>query len=168
MPSLVYRLQETAQLWKASPSAPDLGLTLTSLANQTLRQGARWDRWAGAGSAVALPELYSWRAWIKVATTPTIGQLVTLYLATSDGTHTDGDLGTADATINIERRRNATPIGAIEIDEASTTREFSNSGLILIEPRYVIPLVLNESGVALSSTATDHGFVLRPFSLQIQ
>jgi len=161
MANLIYQLQEAGKLW--APSGGDFAFAAQSLANGALRQGARWDR-----GATAIPERYVWRAWLKVATTPALGSIATLYIATSDGTHTDGDLGAADATINAERRRNLTPIGAIEIDEASTTREFSNSDMILIRARYVIPVIFNELGVALSSTAADFGFSLTPVSLQIQ
>jgi hypothetical protein len=133
-------------------------LTLTSVAAGAGRQSDEYDR--GAGD---LDVLYEWRAYVKFATTPVVGETVDIYLKTSDGTHDDNDDGATDAALSAEDKlKNLTYMGSIIVDEASTTPEFSASGQISIYARYIQVVVFNNTADALSSTAADHGVILTP------
>jgi len=146
----------TAIEFKASGG--DAALTLTSLASDAGRQSAEHDR--GSGD---LDLLYEWRAYCKFGTTPVVGETVDIYLKTSDGTHDDNDDGATDAALSAEDKlKNLTYLGSIVVDEASTTPEFSASGVCSITAQYIQIVVENSTADALSSTAADHGVILTP------
>lgn len=162
MTSKAYQVDETALQWLAS--AGDELLTLTSLASGAGRQGARHDFGASAKARE-----YTWRAWVKFATTPVVGEVIDIYWISSDGSHPDNDDGTGDAAVSAEDKlRGLTKIGRIVVDEASTTPEFTGKGEFEIFERYGHPVFWNRTADALSATAGDHGFKLTPIPMQGQ
>lgn len=164
MTSKAYQLDETAITW-LDTGGTNL-FTGTSLGIGAGRQGAQHD----FGTSARVFEFY-WRAYMKFATTPVIGEVIQLYWKTSDGTHIDNDDGTGDIAVSAEDKlKNLKLIGSIEVDEASITPEFSNSGILTFESRarYGQPVFWNSTADAFSSTAADHGFILTPIPLQAQ
>lgn len=163
MPNKILVNTGTVVTWKASGGSKVL--TATSLASGAGRLGQQHD-W---GSGV-VGRLYEWQARVRVATTPTVGNVIRIYLATArDGTYVAGGLGTADAAVSAEDLlRNTDFLGAVEIDEASTTKDFVKRGLLYLRARYVSPVVWNASGVALSGTAADIEFAMWPSDDEIQ
>lgn len=165
MPNKVYIIPETAITWLASAGTETL--TLTSVAASAGRQGALHDFGTSARAGG-----FIWRAWVKFATTPVVGETVRIYWKSSDGTHPDNDDGTGDAAVSAEDKlRNLKLLGVIVVDEASTTPEFAASGYLPEEwsaHRYGAPVFWNATADALSSTAGDHGFSLTPVPAEIQ
>ena len=160
--SKAYLLPEAAIEWKSSGG--DELLTLTSVAAGAGRQGALHD----FGTAARAPE-FAWRAWVKFATTPVVGERVKIYWKSSDGTNPDNDDGTGDIALSAEDKlKNLTYLGAIVVDEASTTPVFVASGDVYLPHRHGGPVFFNDTADALSSTATDHGFSLTPVPIQGQ
>lgn len=136
----------------------------TSLASGAGRQGAHYDFGVGARSRE-----FAWRAYCQMATTPVLAEIIDVYLKYSDGTHHDNDDGTGDIAVSAEDKlRNLHWIGKIVIDEASATPEFSASGSVIMEHRYVAPVFWNRTADAFSSTASEHGFILTPVPSEIQ
>lgn len=162
MANLIYRARESAITWLASGGSAVL--TLTSLASGAGRVGALND--FGASTSVA--RRYVWRFWCKFATTPVVGEVIEIYLKTSDGTHDDNDDSGDIALSAQDKLRNLALIGVLEVDEASTTPEFSCSGEIEVSAREIAPVIWNATADALSSTAGDHGFELVPVPDEIQ
>lgn len=161
MPNNVYQTLETPITWLSS-GGTEL-FTPTSLASAAGRQGALHD----FGTAAA-PRRFGWRAWMKPGATRVVGEYVGVYLKTSDGTSPDNDDGTGDAAVSsVDKLRNLTPIGTIQIDENAAV-EMATSGIIEIFHRYGAPVFWNGTSNALSSTATDFGFSLTPVPDQIQ
>jgi hypothetical protein len=163
MVSKVYQHDETAITWKASGGSELL--TLTSVAASAGRQGALHDF-----TTAARAREYAWRAYVKMATAPVVGEVIYIYWKTSDGTSPDNDDGTGDIAVSAEDKLKNLhgPIGAIIIDEASTTPVFVASGEIDVAHRYGSPVFWNATADALSATAADHGFVLTPIPLEGQ
>lgn len=162
MANLLYHVRETPIVFKSTGG--DAVFTLTSLGTGAGRQSARFDR-----GTTAKPDRYIWRARTKAAVAPVVGNVVNLYLGTSDGTDADGELATGDAALPaLDRRRNLQWIGSIVCDEASNTRFFTRSGLIEICERWIQPVWVNDLGQALSSTAADHYFTLTPAPPELQ
>ena len=162
MANKIYQHDETAITWLAS--AGTNVLTLTSVAAGAGRQGAHDDFGTAARSKV-----YAWRAWVKFATTPVVGEVVYIYWKSSDGTHHDNDDGTGDIAVSAEDKLlNLKLIGRIIVDEASTTPEFVGSGEIMVPHRYGAPVFWNATADALSGTAGDHGFSLTPIPPEVQ
>ena len=160
--SKAYLLPETAIDWLSTGG--DELLTLTSIAAGAGRQGALHD----FGTSARSPE-FAWRAWVKFATTPVVGERVKIYWKSSDGTRPDNDDGTGDIALSSEDKlKNLMFLGSITVDEASTSVLFVDSGDIYLPHRHGCPVFFNDTADALSSTATDHGFSLTPVPIQGQ
>lgn len=148
-------------------SGGDIALTLASLANGAGRISAQWDRGAGAK-----PIEYRWQMRYRANAAPTVAatNVVRVYLECSDdGTFVAGGLGTADAAVSAEVLLTLGEfLGAVEITEASTTRDFVRQGNIWIRSRYVSVAVWNATGVALHATAANNEFRLTPVPSEIQ
>jgi hypothetical protein len=160
--SKAYYLPETKHEFLASGG--DVVLTLTSLGAGAGRQSANLDFGAGAQ-----PFMFRWRAWVKFATAPVVGETIDIYIKTNDGTHYDNDDGTGDAAVSAEDKlKNLQLIGSIVVDEASATPEFSASGTVAIFEPYLQLVFWNATANALSSTAADHGAYLKEIPVQGQ
>jgi hypothetical protein len=157
----VYQLLETAVTWLASGGTK--AFTPTSLASGAGRQGELHDL-----GAAAIARRYAWRAWIKPGGTRVVGEVVRIYLKTSDGTHADNDDGTGDAAVShSDKLRNLDQIGSIVVDEDAAV-EMVGHGEVLLLHRHVAPVFWNATANALSSTAADFGFSLTPVPDEIQ
>lgn len=164
MTSKLYVLDESSADVEFLASGGAVAFTLTSLGATAGRQSAQHD----FGTS-ARPLIFEWRAWVKFATTPVVGEEIRFYLKTSDGTHLDNDDGTGDAAVSSEDKlKNLHFLGSIIVDEASSTPEFSASGITAIYSRYIHIVAWNATADALSSTAVDHGFKLHPVTPQGQ
>lgn len=145
-------------------SGGDVVITLASLGAGAGRQSADLDL-----GASAQPFMFRWRAWVKFATAPVVGETVDIYIKTNDGTHYDNDDGTGDAAVSAEDKlKNLHFLGSIVVDEASATPEFSASGTVTIFERYVQLVFWNATADALSATAADNGAYLEEIPLQGQ
>lgn len=171
MANKVYVVQETAIEWSDDGSPDFSPQSIGAGGSSRGRQGALYDF-----GAAARPRRYAWRAWVKFATTPVIGQMVEIYWKSaaddSGVAHPDNDDGSGDADVSAEDKlRNLTPIGAIVVDEAPGTPsavEFVASGTILIDHEHGAPVFWNATDDDLSSTGSDHGFMLTPIPDEIQ
>ena len=162
MTSKAYLLAETAITW-LDTGGTEL-ITLTSVAAAAGRQGALHDFGASARSPI-----FTWRAYVKMTTTPVVGETIDIYWKTSDGTHPDNDDGTGDIAVSAEDKlKNLQYLGSIIIDEASTTPEFVAHGSLLHEPRHGCPVFWNSTADAISATAADSGFTATPVPYQGQ
>jgi hypothetical protein len=164
MANLVYTRRQAEIVWKSSGG--DQAITLTSLGNGAGRQGANHDLYGALG---AVSSLYEWRLAFKLTGTPTVGDVVRVYLATWDEGEGrgDNDDGTGDIAVSAEDKlRNLHHIGSVIVDEAAVV-ETVGSGLAVITSRYVSPVIWNEA-IAFSSTAADHEFSLTPVPDEIQ
>lgn len=162
MPTKIYQHDETAITWLASGGSALF--TPTSLAANAGRQGAHYDLGAAARSY-----LFAWRAWVKFSTTPIVGEIVRVYLKTSDGTNHDNDDGTGDIAVSsINKLNNLLHLGNIMVDEAATGIQMVASGEVYIGRRYIAPVFWNATADVLSATAADMGFSLTPIPQESQ
>lgn len=161
MANKIYVLQEAATTFSTTGSVT---FTPTSLANGAGRISAQWDR-----GASARPAMFTARMRCKFATAPTAGNVVEAYLAAGNGVFVDGNLGVSDAAVSSsDKRRNLRWLMNLAADSTSSSEIFVATRRVWIPDRYVSILWWNAVGVALSSTATDHEFVLTPISDEIQ
>lgn len=162
MANKVYRAIETTLSFR--DSGGDAVLTLTNLGFGVGRVSARYDR--GAGS---LPRIYHWRAVMQFESAPIVGELVEIYLYESDGTYMDGTLGTSDAALTTDKRRNGKLIGVVVVDTTSTATDIVASGMCMVNERYVSVGVWNASaGDNLKNTANASRVNLTPVPDEIQ
>src|SRR3990167_8321451 len=148
MANLVYMNEEAAITW-LSTAGTEL-FTPTTLGAAAGRQGALHDF-----GVAARARRFAWRAWIKPGATRVVGEVIRVYLKTSDGSHPDNDDGTGDIAVSAEDKlRNVAQIGAIIIDENAAV-EMVGSGVVEIDARYAGPIFWNATANALSGTAGD-------------
>lgn len=122
----------------------------------------QWDRGAGASR----PTLYKWEAYIKWVATPTLGDVVRIYLW--DATTTAGDI-VADGDVTPETKfGNFRLIGQVVCINAGD-QVFYGTGLVTIFGRYVNLGVWNASATKdLNATANVSKIILTPFNPDIQ
>lgn len=162
MANKIYRASETAITFK--DSGGDAVITLQNLAFGAGRISAQYDR--GTGSK---PARYKWKAVFQFATAPELGEVVELYLAESDGTYVDGTVGTADAALTTDKRRNLRPIGAVIADTTSTATNVIGSGIVEIWERYFSVGVWNAADAEnLQNTANVNLIIFTPMPDEIQ
>lgn len=162
MPNKIYRAIETTLSFRDSGGSAVL--TLLNLAFGAGRVSAQYDR--GAGS---LAQLFHWRAVVQFETAAIVGETVEIYLFESDGTYMDGTLGTSDAALGTDKRRNGKLIGTVVADTTSTATNIVASGLCLITERYVSVGVWNGSaGDNLENTSNASRINLTPVPPELQ
>ena len=163
MANKIYRAVETAITFR--DSAGDVVISLQNLAFGAGRVSARYDR--GAGS---LAQLHEVRAIVQFDTAPALGEAVEIYLFQSDGTYMDGTLGTADAALTSDKRKNGTLIGAIIVDTTATGTDIIASFQdVPISSRYYSIGIWNASaGDNLKNTANTSRVIVTPMPPEIQ
>lgn len=164
MPNYPTLVAGTTQTW-ASTGGTYL-ITLTSLANAAAREGAKGDFFDATYGA---PELLEVRFETAVAVAATDGNTVELWMGESDsataGTNNPGNLTGTDAgvTNGDQLRRQLYLVGAMSLSNARGTNVQKQRFVYFPTQRYVVPMVFNASGQALSATAGNHLIAVTPF-----
>lgn len=162
MPNKVYINPETPIVW--TDTGGDYTLDLGGLAADAVRVG-------GQGDLGAAPRA-SWYEWRFVLdgfdTAPVVGETVDIYLATSDGTNHDGDIGTSDSAGTTAILPNLIFLGSAVVQTVTAANEVIVSGIVQIFARYVSPVIHNNTADALLSTADAHKFILTPIPEEVQ
>jgi hypothetical protein len=162
----------TANKIKINPETPitfkESGGTVTFTPKNTATAAGRISARHDLGAA-ARASLYEWRARTKVQAAPTVGNVLEIYLATSDGTVADGNQGTSDAAFSAaDKRRNLHYVGQVVMDKNDATEVFQASGFLTIVARYVSVVWWNGTGQSLTNVAGDHEFILTPVPDEVQ
>jgi hypothetical protein len=161
MVNKVYVHEETAVTWLSTGGSE--AFTPTTLGSAAGRQGAHHDFTTSARA-----RRFAWRAWLKPGATRVVGEIIRIYLKTSDGTRHDNDDGTGDIAVSAaDKLRNLRLIGVIQIDENAAV-EMVASGDIELSARYAAPVFWNATANSLSTTASDFGFSMTPVPDEIQ
>lgn len=163
MPNLIYRATETPIAFR--DSGGDVVITLQNLGFGAGRVSARYDR--GTGSKAKLHEVIG---VFQFETAPALGEAIEIYLFESDGTYMDGTLGTADAALGSDKRRNGTLIGVVLADTTSVTTDIIGRFKdVPITSRYYSIGVWNASaGDNLENTANASRVIVTPMPDEIQ
>lgn len=139
-------------------------ITLANLGFGAGRVSARHDR--GAGSQ---PLEFEWRAIMQFETAPIVGEIVEIWLFQSDGTYADGVIGTSDAALTSDARRNGLLIGRVVAQSTSTATDNIASGLCKISSRYFSVGVWNGSaGDNLENTSNANKIIFTPIPYEVQ
>ena len=163
MANKIYRAVETAITFR--DSSGDVVITLQNLAFGVGRVSAQKDR--GANSQ---PKLHEVIGVFQFETAPVVGEQIELYLFQSDGTYVDGTVGTSDAALASDKRRNGLFIGAVIVDTTSTgTDIIARFSDVPITSRYYSIGVWNGSaGDNLKNTANTSRVIVTPMPDEIQ
>jgi hypothetical protein len=168
MPSKIYRATETPIVFRESGGDVVLSLAVsgTGLGIGAGRISARYDR--GAGSVAQSHEV---RAVIQAATSGfAVGDAIEIWLFQSDGTYMDGTLGTSDATMGSDKRRNGLLIGAVIADTTSSATDIVATFMdVQITSRYYSIGVWNASATrSLNGTANSSRVIVTPMPPEAQ
>jgi hypothetical protein len=168
-PNKVWVLPGTALKFGDSAQTPIRNLTLgTPLAAGTGRCSAQYDKNALVSASGAMPHEWRWGATFTLNGTGTLGEVIELYIATSDGTIIQGNISTADAALASDLRKNLTFIGTVIVDKATATPVLMGAGDVIIKPRYFSVCVYNTTSLAFTTSTTAHTVYLTPMSSEIQ
>ncbi len=162
MANKVYINQEAAKTW--TDTGGDYALDLGSLAADGVRVGAQCDL-----GAAPRADQYIYKFVVDgFDTAPVVGETVDLYLAYSDGTYVDGDVGTSDAAGFTADLPNLMYVGSASVQTTTAADNLIISGLVNIPFRYVSPVVHNNTADALLGTSDAHKFILTPVPPEVQ
>ena len=167
MANLVYQNAEAAKWFvpAAATQAEDAIFEVDGLASGAGHQSAQLDLGDGARA-----QEHTWRAFVQFATVPVVGEVVEVYLKTSETTgHPDNDDGTGDLAVSAEDKlRNLHFLGTIMVDEALANIEMVASGFIWIPWRHVQVVFWNRTADALTTDVDENGFALTPTPMEVQ
>ena len=158
MPIKIYQVAETPAITWDSAGTTKL-LTPGNLESNTGHQGAQLDLGSGAHARRLI-----FRFRCKFFTTPVPGQVIEVYLKTSDGTYGDNDDDGDTALSSEDKLHNLKPMGSIKVDQASTTAFIVGSWTIEVDHRYISPVIFNRTDDA----ATDITIELTSIADEIQ
>lgn len=161
MANEVYLVRGTPVVW--SDTTGDATMTLNNLAAAAVRIGAQKDWGAGAQ-----PNMYAWRLTVQFETAPVVGETVDVYLATSDGTEEDGQMGTSDAAGDTNSIKNCMFIGSLVVTSTDADHDMTASGVCSIPTRYCSPVIHNNTADNLQATNDTGEFTLTPIYYQAQ
>lgn len=164
MANKIYVAQETALDWTDDTTGGDYTLDLGSLAAGSVRVGDRGDLGSASRAFV-----YEWRMVIDgFDSSPVVGEAVEIYIATSEGTYEDGDVGTTDAAGSTVQLPNLLHVGNAVVQTTTAGDNLQTSGIVEIYSRYVTPVVYNATADALLGTSDAHHFYLTPMPPEVQ
>jgi hypothetical protein len=157
MPSKIYTAFEGVITFADSAQTPSAVLTLSALASGAGRISARYDR--GTGS---IATLYRWRATFQLTGTNVVGAAIELYVSSSDGTRPDGEIGTADAALTTDKRKNLIYAGTLIVDQTTTNTNMTASGVVWVPNRYFSVGVWNATTLPLTTSTSVHSVKFTP------
>lgn len=162
MANKIYRAVETPVVFR--DSSGDVVLTLQNLAAGAGRVSAQYDRGAGSKS-----QYHEVTAVFQMETAGVIGEAIEVWLFESDGTYQDGTVGTIDAALASDKRRNGMLIGAVIVDTTSTaTNIVGRFKDVPITSRYYSVGVWNATADNLEDTANASRVIVTPMPPEIQ
>jgi len=149
----VNQTQGTTVTWTSAGG--DEVLTLTSLADAAGREGEEHDFTA------TFPQLVRIELLVDVNVAPTAGEVIEVWWSSSDdGTNYDAECTGGDAAFTVAGRYRLHFVGALYC--TNDTDPQRQSWLFYLPARYGLPVVINESGQALTATGTDQVVTVTP------
>jgi hypothetical protein len=148
-------------------SGGDKVLTLTSKADQNVREGDKSATWVDGTKG--LPELIEVRFESQVGSAATNGKEIAVYVGESDsataGIANPGNLTGADADVTngTELINQLTFIGALILSNGRGTNVQKQRFRFRPVCAYTIPVIYNNSGQTLGATGTNHVLVMTPY-----
>lgn len=144
-------------------SSGDVAITLANLAADGARVSARYDLGAGA-----TPGDFQFRATFRSETTPVFNESFDLYIAESDGTLEDGDVGTADAAVLTPVLPDLHYIGSVVVQIETADTDHRASGVFRVASRYYSLVVHNNTADGLKNTANVNTITVTAIPPQMQ
>jgi hypothetical protein len=160
----IYSTKGTAVTFKDSGGT--VVMTLNGMANATGRISAQWDR----GADTSLPMHYRMRCVFPMEATHTIvlGETISIYLATSDGTDIDGTVGAVDAALTLAKAVNLQFVGCVICDVVAADAKMTRTFDVWLYERYVSVGAFNSTSDHTQTDANTAYITLTPYPDDIQ
>lgn len=148
-------------------SGGDKVLTLTSLTNNSAREGDKSGSWVDGTKG--LPEVIDVRFESQVGSAATNGLEIELFVGESDdataGNANPGNLTGADAGLSNpdELKSQLIFVGSLVLSNARGTNVQKQRFRFKPVCAYTIPVAVNKSGQTLGATGTNHKVVMTPY-----
>lgn len=167
MPATAVGRQQVGTQKTFKSSGGDAAITMTSVANGAARESVKIDMGATIGQLIAV------KAEVEIAATPTAGATVDLYWNPSDsataGTDNCGGCSGTDAAYAgyssnlVASLKQLVFIGSlVTTAQATATVQKGFVGTFRLPQRYGSLVVVNNSGAAIHSSATNIQFIFTP------
>ena len=153
----------TAKVFGDSAQTPDVTWTLSALASGAGRISARFDKGSGAQ-----PALWELKCRLQLTGTNVVGASVEFYISPSDGTNPDGEIGTADAALTTDKRRDLTLAGVLVVDQTTTNTTMTRSFQVYVPNRYFSLGVWNATTLPFKTDTAVHRCTATPMVPQMQ
>jgi hypothetical protein len=171
-PSLIYAVPNKIM---AVPGAPvvfgDTGgilWNLTGLGPGAGQYSTRFDKNTIVSPSGAMPYKWTARCRFQAAVGMTVNDQVEWYIATSDGTFADGNLGTTAAALVTDKRKNLRLMMTTIVDQTAASVTMESSIDLEIFPRYYSLGAWNATTQSFLASTTAHGCSMTPMNLEIQ
>ncbi len=138
-------------------------LTLNNLAAATGRVSARYDKGSGSKS-----RWYMMRCKFEKGVAGVVGQVINVFIFTSDGTNADGTVGVSDAALTTSQALNALSLSQVVVSTTSTNTAITQSFIVEIPERYFSIGVINSTTGLLRASANTSTISLTPIPDEIQ
>lgn len=165
----------TPLLFADSAQSEDVTITLSALAAGAGRYSARYDKNAlglsvtvNGASVTAMPSHWRWSCHVQLTGTNVVGAPIEVYIIRSDGTDVDGNLGTSDAALASDKRRNLLFAGILTVDQTSSNTTMTGSGIVEIPTRYFSLGLWNGTTLPFKTDTAVHGCYLTPLYRVLQ
>ena len=163
MPNKIYISRETPIKFVDAGGTITLGLS--GLDIDTARISDRYDQ--GAGSTASD---FTIRATVSYANAPILGEVVDIWISTSDGAEEDGQLGIIDANVSDNNLlKNCIFVGSIVLTAITTDQ--TASFIVRIPTRYFSIIVHNRAvtaGDTLTASTSASFVTVTPIPYEIQ
>jgi hypothetical protein len=117
----------------------------------------------------AQPAYWEWRCTFRLNAAGTVGTTIDFYVASSNGTHNDGELSSTDAALTTtDPLLNLRPAGSLVIDKTTANADITGSGQVYIPSRYFSWVYWNGTGVLLQNTISVSFCELTPMTPEAQ
>jgi hypothetical protein len=144
--------------------------TLSNRTNNTGQVSARYDKNALATPSGAMPAIWEIRCRLSFTGTNVLGSTAEFYVATSDGTNPDAEVGTTDTAITSDQRRALTLfLGVLPVYQtASNTTMTVSFRNVSIPTRYFSMVMWNNTGLPTETSTTKHRCTATPMRVEQQ
>lgn len=137
--------------------------TLSNRTTGTGQVSARADKGGGAQ-----PSLWEMRCTISLTGTLTIGATLEYYIATSDGSVADANVGTVNASITSDQRRALMLAGVLVVYQSTqNTKMYASFRNLYIPSRYFSLAIWNATAIS-TETVTNNLCSMTPMPNQMQ
>jgi len=162
MANLIYQVIQTPIVFQ--DSSGDAVISLNALAANTGRVSARYDR-----GATSLARRYTLRGVFDKGAASVVGEIINMYIFTSDGTNADGTVGTADGPLTANQALDCfeRPYPVV-VNTTSTSVKITRSYVVEIPTRYFSVGVMNSVTGLLRAAANVCTISLTPVADEIQ